>query len=129
MIDIKLGPGFFMIFRHKKCCSSKSVNSIDSGPIFPQTELGVLTFLPRLLSGRNPRKVASHENQCFFNKNHNNLSLPRARATCTIVDPPFFSYVCSDIDIGFLVNFQNISNCKLKWMSLIFHFLEMFIKQ
>ena len=54
-------------------------------------------------SGWKLGRVASLQNQCFFNKNQNNLLLLAASAISQIVAPPFFSHVPRDIDIDFLM--------------------------
>ena len=51
----------------------------------------------------NSRFVGALWNQCFFNKNQNNLLLLAASAIYQIVHTPFFSYVQRNIDIDFLM--------------------------
>ena len=84
----------------------------EGNNLFPQTELGVLTFFPRSKSGWSLRFVGHTKTNAFFNENHNILLLTAVRAIYKIVDPPLFSYVPSDIDIDFLKSFKNSGNRK-----------------
>ena len=57
-IDVKRGPGFLGLFRRKNDHNSKSVNSFDSGPIFPPSlgqDVSRNAFVVWILFlGRNP---------------------------------------------------------------------------
>ena len=85
--------------------SSESPPCLFLTMLVPQTELGVLTFFPRLKSGWSLKFVDSYKNHSFFNKHDNFCHTSPAILIPEIVDPPFLSYVPSDIDIDFFMIF------------------------